>query len=193
MSTCTLAKRFRGVPILTHASTLCWFTLTACRCLDLQGLPPIHIEVATREHLCDQSTAFADQARAAGVTVGLHKTDNVAHDFIAFSKVSKPAVAVALPSPNVAPIRTSSLCTVLMDQPPHLVPAAAFDLVNCALRTFGGGQSVYFRMYMYYVCCECRLAPSRRLRQASWRRVQGSPPLLAVSRRNFKPRHPSPP
>jgi monoterpene epsilon-lactone hydrolase len=48
---------------------------------DLHGLPPILIEVGDHEILRDDSTRFAEKAKAAGVEVTLHVWDGMVHCF----------------------------------------------------------------------------------------------------------------
>lgn len=52
---------------------------------DLTGFPPLLIQVGTNEVLLDDSTRFADRARAAGVDVILDVTADVPHVFQAFT------------------------------------------------------------------------------------------------------------
>jgi monoterpene epsilon-lactone hydrolase len=54
---------------------------------DLHGLPPILIHVGTHELLLDDSTRFADKARAAGVDVTLKIWDGMWHVFQGFAGV----------------------------------------------------------------------------------------------------------
>jgi acetyl esterase/lipase len=56
---------------------------------DLAGLPPLLLQVGTAEVLLDDSTRFAERARAAGVDVTLEVWADMVHDWQAF--------AVALP------------------------------------------------------------------------------------------------
>jgi acetyl esterase/lipase len=46
---------------------------------DLAGLPPIHIQVGTREILLDDAREFADNASGAGVDVTLEVCDGMIH------------------------------------------------------------------------------------------------------------------
>src|SRR5258706_16002847 len=48
---------------------------------DLTGLPPLLIQVGDRETVLDDSTMFADKARAAGVDVELQVWDGMVHVF----------------------------------------------------------------------------------------------------------------
>lgn len=52
---------------------------------DLRGLPPILIHVGTAETLLDDSTRFAEHARAAGVDVALEVWDEMIHVWHAFA------------------------------------------------------------------------------------------------------------
>jgi len=51
---------------------------------DLWGLPPLLIQVGNRETVLDDSTMFADKARAAGVDVDLEVWDGMIHVFQMF-------------------------------------------------------------------------------------------------------------
>lgn len=51
---------------------------------DLQGLPPLLIQVGDRETVLSDSTMFADKARAAGVAVQLEVWDHMIHVFQQF-------------------------------------------------------------------------------------------------------------
>ena len=51
---------------------------------DLKGLPPLLIQVGNRETVLDDSTIFADRARAAGVDVELQIWDGMIHVFQMF-------------------------------------------------------------------------------------------------------------
>jgi acetyl esterase/lipase len=51
---------------------------------DLKGLPPLLIQVGDRETVLDDSTGFADKARAAGVDVELQVWDDMIHVFQMF-------------------------------------------------------------------------------------------------------------
>jgi len=53
----------------------------------LEGLPPLLIQVGTAETLLDDSTRFAERARAAGVDVSLEKWEDMIHVFQAFAFV----------------------------------------------------------------------------------------------------------
>ena len=46
---------------------------------DLEGLPPIHVQVGTRELLLDDARQFADKASGAGVDVTLEVCDEMIH------------------------------------------------------------------------------------------------------------------
>jgi acetyl esterase/lipase len=46
---------------------------------DLKGLPPLYIQAGTEEMLLDDSTAFADKAKKAGVDVRLELLDGMFH------------------------------------------------------------------------------------------------------------------
>lgn len=52
---------------------------------DLQGLPPLLIQVGTSETLYDDSTRLADRAKAAGVDVTLESWDEMIHVWPLFS------------------------------------------------------------------------------------------------------------
>jgi epsilon-lactone hydrolase len=52
---------------------------------DLAGLPPLLIQVGDRETVLDDSTMFADKARAAGVDVELQVWDGMIHVFQMFA------------------------------------------------------------------------------------------------------------
>ena len=54
---------------------------------DLRALPPLLVHVGTAEILLDDSTRFADQARAAGVAVDLEVWDDMIHVWHAFASV----------------------------------------------------------------------------------------------------------
>jgi acetyl esterase/lipase len=62
---------------------------------DLHGLPPILIHVGTHELLLDDSTRFADKARAAGVDVTLKIWDGMWHVFQGFGGVPEAAQSMA--------------------------------------------------------------------------------------------------
>jgi epsilon-lactone hydrolase len=51
----------------------------------LQGLPPLLLQVGERETVLDDSTRFADKARAAGVAVQLEVYENMIHVFQQFA------------------------------------------------------------------------------------------------------------
>jgi acetyl esterase/lipase len=51
----------------------------------LEGLPPLLIQVGTAETLLDDSTRFAERARAAGVKVDLEAWDDMIHVWHAFA------------------------------------------------------------------------------------------------------------
>jgi epsilon-lactone hydrolase len=53
---------------------------------DLSGLPPLLLQVGNRETVLDDSTRFAEKARAAGVTVQLEIYDNMIHVFQQFAE-----------------------------------------------------------------------------------------------------------
>lgn len=52
---------------------------------DLRGLPPLLVQVGTAETLLDDSTRFAERARAAGVAVDIEVWDDMIHVWHAFS------------------------------------------------------------------------------------------------------------
>ena len=52
---------------------------------DLSGLPPLLVQVGTAETLLDDSTRFAERARASGVDVALEVWDDMIHVWHAFS------------------------------------------------------------------------------------------------------------
>jgi epsilon-lactone hydrolase len=54
---------------------------------DLEGLPPLLLQVGDRETVLDDSTRFAAKARAAGVAVQLEIYDNMIHVFQQFAGV----------------------------------------------------------------------------------------------------------
>lgn len=63
---------------------------------DLAGLPPLLIQVGDRETVLDDSTMFADHARAAGVAVDLHVWDGMIHVFQMFaSELAEGRQAIA--------------------------------------------------------------------------------------------------
>ncbi len=53
---------------------------------NLQGLPPLFIQVGTAEVLIDDSTRLADRAKAAGVEVQLEIWEDMIHVFAAFAE-----------------------------------------------------------------------------------------------------------
>ena len=53
---------------------------------DLQGLPPLFIQVGTSEILLDDSRRITDRAKAAGVDVQLAVWDDMIHVFSAFAE-----------------------------------------------------------------------------------------------------------
>jgi epsilon-lactone hydrolase len=63
---------------------------------DVAGLPPLLIQVGDRETVLDDSTSFADKARAAGVEVELEVWDNMIHVFQMFgTELAEARQAVA--------------------------------------------------------------------------------------------------
>jgi acetyl esterase/lipase len=52
---------------------------------DLSGLPPVLVQVGTRETLLDDATGFAERARAAGVDVELDVWEDMIHVWHAFA------------------------------------------------------------------------------------------------------------
>jgi len=54
---------------------------------ELAGLPPLLVQVGTAEILLDDSTRFAERARAAGVDVNLEVWDDMIHVWHAFAAV----------------------------------------------------------------------------------------------------------
>ena len=54
---------------------------------DLAGLPPLLIEVGTREVLLDDSTRLAERARAAGVDVTLRTEEGMIHVWQIFAPI----------------------------------------------------------------------------------------------------------
>ena len=54
---------------------------------DLAGLPPLLIEVGTREVLLDDSTRLAERARAAGVDVTLRAEEGMIHVWQIFAPI----------------------------------------------------------------------------------------------------------
>lgn len=61
--------------------------VSPARFADLTGFPPVLLQVGTNELLLDDSTQFADRARAAGVDVILDVTADVPHVFQAFTGI----------------------------------------------------------------------------------------------------------
>jgi acetyl esterase/lipase len=55
---------------------------------DLTGLPPLLIHVGTEEILLDDSTRFAERARAAGVNVTLNVAQDMIHVWHFFAAVA---------------------------------------------------------------------------------------------------------
>lgn len=62
---------------------------------DLVGLPPILLQVGTREVLLSDSTRFAERARAAGVTVELDVQDGLVHVWQMFPELPESRSALA--------------------------------------------------------------------------------------------------
>jgi monoterpene epsilon-lactone hydrolase len=60
---------------------------------DLGGLPPLLIQVGTREIMLDDCTRFAERARAAGVDVTLRVWDGMVHCFAFFAPLFEEATA----------------------------------------------------------------------------------------------------
>jgi acetyl esterase/lipase len=58
---------------------------------DLQGLPPLLIQVGEKEILRDQVVEFASQARAAGVEVVLEVAADMVHVYPAFAGLTPQA------------------------------------------------------------------------------------------------------
>ena len=54
---------------------------------DLQGLPPLHISADSNEILLDDSLAFVDKARKAGVDVTLEIGEGMCHCYPAFGNM----------------------------------------------------------------------------------------------------------
>jgi acetyl esterase/lipase len=54
---------------------------------DLQGLPPLLIQVGTAEVLLDDATRIAERARAAGVEVSLEVWDDMIHVWQLFAPI----------------------------------------------------------------------------------------------------------
>jgi monoterpene epsilon-lactone hydrolase len=63
---------------------------------DLSGLPPILIQVSTTEMLYDQSTRFAEKAKAAGVDITLQEWNDMIHVFQGFGMYDLPEAKEAL-------------------------------------------------------------------------------------------------
>ncbi len=62
---------------------------------DLAGLPPLLLQVGTREVLMSDSTRFADKARAAGVEVTLEVEEGLIHVWQMFAGVPEAESAIA--------------------------------------------------------------------------------------------------
>jgi monoterpene epsilon-lactone hydrolase len=62
---------------------------------DLQGLPPLLIQVGDRETVLDDSVMFADMARAAGIDVSLEVWDGMIHVFQMFGELPEARQAIA--------------------------------------------------------------------------------------------------
>jgi monoterpene epsilon-lactone hydrolase len=63
---------------------------------DLKGLPPLLIQVGDRETVLDDSTMFAEKARAAGVDIELQVWDGMIHVFQMFgAELAEAAQAIA--------------------------------------------------------------------------------------------------
>jgi acetyl esterase/lipase len=63
---------------------------------DLTGLPPLLVQVGEAEMFLDQARAFAERARAAGVTVQLETYPDMFHDWqVQATMVPEGAAAVA--------------------------------------------------------------------------------------------------
>jgi acetyl esterase/lipase len=60
---------------------------------DLAGLPPLQIQVGTRESLLDDSRRFAARARSAGVTVDYLEHEDVAHMWVFYDQAMPEAQA----------------------------------------------------------------------------------------------------
>ena len=63
---------------------------------DLTGLPPTLIQVSTTEMLYDQSTRFAEKAKAAGVNITLQEWKDMIHVFQGFGLYDLPEAKEAL-------------------------------------------------------------------------------------------------
>lgn len=61
---------------------------------DLAGLPPLLLQVGTREILLSDSTRFAEKARAAGVDVTLQVEEGLIHVWHVFPDVPEAQIAV---------------------------------------------------------------------------------------------------
>jgi acetyl esterase/lipase len=62
---------------------------------NLEGLPPLLIQVGDRETVLDDSTMFAEKARAAGVDTELQIWDGMIHVFPMFSEIPEARQAIA--------------------------------------------------------------------------------------------------
>lgn len=62
---------------------------------DLAGLPPLHIQVGTRESLLDDSRRFAGRARQAGCDVTLIEYQDVVHNWISHAYMPESQTAFA--------------------------------------------------------------------------------------------------
>ena len=62
---------------------------------DLEGLPPLLIQVGDRETVLDDSTSLADKARAAGVDAELQVWDGMIHVFQMFPEIPQAQQAIA--------------------------------------------------------------------------------------------------
>jgi epsilon-lactone hydrolase len=62
---------------------------------DLNGLPPLLIQVGNRETVLDDSTMFAEKARSAGVDTELQIWDGMIHVFQMFSEIPEAHQAIA--------------------------------------------------------------------------------------------------
>ena len=60
----------------------------------LAGLPPLLIQVGTNEHLLEDSTGFAERARAAGVDVTLEEWEDMIHVFQFFPSLKESGQAI---------------------------------------------------------------------------------------------------
>ena len=61
---------------------------------DLADLPPLLIQVGTKEHLLDDATGFAERARAAGVDVSLEEWEDMIHVFQFFPSLRESGQAI---------------------------------------------------------------------------------------------------